>query len=370
MGQAVRGEPEDQEGDADAAGEGESRPQASRLPGGHGDHAQRQGRGCEKARGIAPRNGRLLIGTPEHHQRRHVAHGEQWRHREENCHPEAHPQTGDDGRPSQLSAHAHGEKVREQTGQQELQGRSEGGTHQAAQKPQGHGLEQVRGEERPRARSQAAQDGDRLELSLDEDVNCAGHADAAEKQRDQGHEPEKPAQPGQGLVQVLPIVRDRAQHHALGGQPGAIALGQALRVGSRRQLDEGLVPGPGAEDEQSRLGQVTRRNEHARPQGRARADVARGVHDRSADLEARLAERQRVADACIERGQQRGIDQGPAIVGQVGPLGGRVRLHHPVEGVAAVDRRDLHEARARARGHVGHGGESRDSRQPGAGSAL
>ena len=96
--------------------------------------------------------------------------------------------------------------------------------------------------------------------------------------------------------------------------------------------------------------QCGRGNEDAGAERRAHADVAGDAGDGADDDEAALAERQRVADARIELGEERRLDHDARAVLQFRPRAPGLGADLAVERVAALDGRDLHEAGAAVRG--------------------
>ena len=194
----------------------------------------------------------------------------------------------------------------------------------------------------------------------DEDDHSARHPDPAEQQRDQAHQPEVTGEPAERVVQVRLVLGDRANPHALGQEQGAVALGEGLRRHARGQPHERLVLGAGTESQQARPGQVPRGDVDARPERRADPDVARRTHDRAADHEAALAERERVAQPGVECREERRIDHHPVSLRQLAPRGGGLGADLAVERVAALDGGDLHQPGTARPRHISHPGEARE----------
>ena len=148
----------------------------------------------------------------------------------------------------------------------------------------------------PPVAPEAAQDGDRGHAALDEDVHGARDAEAAEEERHERDEAEEVAEAGERVGEAPLVVGDRADVQALGGEPGAEAVGELLGVGPGRQAQVGLVAGARAAGQEPGLLDARAGDEDARAEGAAHAHVARHVLDRGPQDEARLAEGDLVAD--------------------------------------------------------------------------
>jgi hypothetical protein len=176
-------------------------------------------------------------------------------------------------------------------------------------------------------------------------VDRAGHSEPAQEQGDEREQAQVTAEPAQGLAHRLAVFGHGAQADALGREEAPVTVGQRLGPALRRHLEIRFVAGPRAELQQARAREVGQRHVDARAHGRAQPDVPGHVEHEAADGQARLAQRERVAHARVEGGQQRGIDEHAAATGEAGPGAGRVRGDHSVEGIPRLHGRDLHQAR-------------------------
>src|SRR5262249_1686669 len=154
------------------------------------------------------------------------------------------------------------------------------------------------------------------------------------------------SQTGERVVEVVLILRHRPDLNPLGPQFGTVTVDEGLRRLSRRQPEIGLILRPRAETQQLRGGEMGGGNGNPGTECRAEARVARRADDCPGDLEAGLAERERVSHPRAERGEQRRVDYGPTASLQIRPGGRWIRDDSAVKGVTRLDRFDLYEPRA------------------------
>ena len=149
---------------------------------------------------------------------------------------------------------------------------------------------------------------------------------------------------------VLARTRLRSSRCAERGEP-------RCRVRAVGQLRERFVVSPAAETEQLRLREVRCGDEHTRTDRRRDAGVARHVHERADDRELGVPEAERVANACLERDQQRLIHERVSTALELRPSTRRRRRDSPVERIFRRHGAHLHETRTAAPLDESHRGE-------------
>jgi hypothetical protein len=141
--------------------------------------------------------------------------------------------------------------------------------------------------------------------------------------------------------------------HARALQPGSEGCHPPLAARPLGELHHRLVLGAAPEAEQLRLGDEARGDEDARADDRGETGIAGHRAQGARDLEAAVAQRDRVADAGVERDQEGGVHQGARPGRERAPPSRRLGDHVAVERVVAGDRAHLHQPGvARPGGHA------------------
>ena len=165
-------------------------PPASRLPRGecHGDANEQQNR--RQAPAIEAALPVAFIRTAERGERWYPPYPEERDRGEQERDQHTHRHTEDRRGPRHLRVHVHRKKAREQSREGPLRYEAAGRPDDAAGKAHRRCLERVHDKHQSCAGAETAKHGHRLPSLANEDDDGARHADPAQEQCDQRHEPE------------------------------------------------------------------------------------------------------------------------------------------------------------------------------------
>ncbi len=131
--------------------------------------------------------------------------------------------------PRHLRVHVHRKKTREQSREGPLRYEAAGRPDDAAGKPHRRCLERVHDKHQSCAGAETAKHGHRLPSLANEHDDRARHADPAQEQRDQRHEPEISGESRESVVQVVLIFGHRPDLNAFRPEDFSVSVGQCLR---------------------------------------------------------------------------------------------------------------------------------------------
>ncbi len=279
---------------------------------------------------------------------------EQGPEREEESQSRAHGESGENGARREPGVEGHGHEGRESRSERPLGRAAEGGPEQAASQAQEHRLEEIGREHLAPVRAEALEDGDGLELAAHEGAHAGGHADAPHHERDEAGEPE-----------VHRELVPEATHAGLGlgvGRHAHARIGQARgervleRLGARAggQAEEESVAHAAALADEVSAVEITRVDEHARPE-REDADGAVGLlADDAAHGKVAFADLEMIAYPEAEAGQEGLVNERAAPADQGVDRSRRRSDEVAVEWVAVSNRLELDDLALPPRRRHGH----------------